>query len=111
MPVTPPAIAGAVTQTPDDMDVGEPDNPMAITELVEHPMETSTTTRRQVDVMRVNLRRQQLDVTHEEQQAIWLHQEYLQTVAAMESTLSLRANQELLRLEQQSQEYYRSTWS
>eukprot|EP00971_Amphidinium_carterae_P058060 1148374-Amphidinium_carterae.1 len=48
------------------MDVGEPGNPMSISELVERLIETSTTTRRQVDVLRVNLQRQQLDATHEE---------------------------------------------
>eukprot|EP00971_Amphidinium_carterae_P175589 3480530-Amphidinium_carterae.1 len=72
------------------MDVGEPDNPMAISELVEHLTETSTTTLRRVDTLRIKLQRQQLDVTHEEQHATRLHQEYLQAVAAMESTLSCR---------------------
>eukprot|EP00971_Amphidinium_carterae_P009295 183357-Amphidinium_carterae.1 len=59
VPVTPPAIAGMLPPPPappaeaamvladqDDMDLGEPDNPMAIAELVEHLTETSTTTLR-----------------------------------------------------------------
>eukprot|EP00971_Amphidinium_carterae_P269234 5341135-Amphidinium_carterae.1 len=57
VPVTPPAIAGgnpAVqipvggnTESDDFMDIGEPDNPMAITELVAHLTATSNTTLRQ----------------------------------------------------------------
>eukprot|EP00975_Prorocentrum_lima_P049117 10279835-Prorocentrum_lima.AAC.1 len=56
IPVTPPAIAGMPmagqvpvgdTESDDFMDIGEPDNPMAITELVTHLTETSNTTRRQ----------------------------------------------------------------
>eukprot|EP00971_Amphidinium_carterae_P220443 4376131-Amphidinium_carterae.1 len=84
------------------MDVGEPDKPMAIAELVEHVTETSTTTLRRVDSLRISLQFQQHDVTHEEQHANRLHQEHLQAVAAMESTLSLQTNQDLQRLQQQS---------
>eukprot|EP00971_Amphidinium_carterae_P023215 458108-Amphidinium_carterae.1 len=56
VPITPPAIAGLPPPPPaeaamvpvdaDDMDLGEPDKPMAIAELVDHLTETSTTTLR-----------------------------------------------------------------
>eukprot|EP00971_Amphidinium_carterae_P140702 2788423-Amphidinium_carterae.5 len=103
VPVTPPAIASMAPPPPpanaamvpgdaDDMDLGEPesllpDNPMAIAELVEHLTETSTTTLRRVDTLRIDLKLQQHDVLHKEQHATLLRQEYLQAVAAMESYL------------------------
>eukprot|EP00971_Amphidinium_carterae_P137971 2734594-Amphidinium_carterae.1 len=75
VPITPPGIAGAVLHDHDDMDVGEPDNPMAIAELVEHLTETSTTTLRRVYSLQINLQLQQHDVTHEEEHANRLRQE------------------------------------
>eukprot|EP00971_Amphidinium_carterae_P066283 1312736-Amphidinium_carterae.1 len=75
------------TESDDIMDIGEPDNPMAITELVAHLREMSSSTRRQVDVLGINLQKQQLDVTHEEQYASRLHLEYSQAIQAMEAAL------------------------
>eukprot|EP00971_Amphidinium_carterae_P348693 6490629-Amphidinium_carterae.3 len=110
VPVTTPAVASVVHQNLDDMDVGEPDNPMAIAQFVEHLTETSTTTLRRVDSLRINLQLQQHYITHEVQHANRLRQEYLQAVAAMESTLGLQASQDLQRLQQRSEEYYHSRW-
>eukprot|EP00971_Amphidinium_carterae_P125810 2492334-Amphidinium_carterae.1 len=89
VPVTPPAIAGGgnpavqvpvgdETESDDFMDIGdsEPDNPLAITELVAHLTSSSGATLRQVDVIQINMQRQQLDVTTEEQYANRLHLEY-----------------------------------
>eukprot|EP00971_Amphidinium_carterae_P285495 5668296-Amphidinium_carterae.1 len=81
---------------------------MAIAELVNHLTETSTTVLRRVDTLRINLRLQQHDVQHEEQQASLLRQEYVQAVAAMENTLGLQAQQDLSRVQQQAEEYYHS---
>eukprot|EP00971_Amphidinium_carterae_P252246 5007843-Amphidinium_carterae.3 len=46
-----------------DIGIGEPDSPMAFAELVTHLTETSANTYHQLDVLRVNLQRQQFDVT------------------------------------------------
>eukprot|EP00971_Amphidinium_carterae_P189415 3759975-Amphidinium_carterae.1 len=121
-PITPPALAGAVpvptTLHPqDDMEVeqvergaGVPDNPVPISELMADLTETSMVTRRRVDVLRVTLGAQRLDELHEEQLSARLSQEYQAAVSIMESSLGLQAQQDLLRLEQQSQEYYRARW-
>eukprot|EP00971_Amphidinium_carterae_P078722 1557408-Amphidinium_carterae.1 len=73
----------------------EPDNPMAITELVAHLTETSTNTLRQVDVLRINLQRQQFDVTRRSNVLPGY-----QAIHAMECTLSLQSVQDMMHLEQ-----------
>eukprot|EP00971_Amphidinium_carterae_P187273 3717013-Amphidinium_carterae.1 len=93
------------------MDLGEPDNPMAIAELVDHLTETSTTTLRCVDTLRINLRLQQHDVLHEEQHATLLRQEYLPPARSCHGKYSrLQAQQDLRRVQQQSEEHHHSRW-
>eukprot|EP00971_Amphidinium_carterae_P228804 4538876-Amphidinium_carterae.1 len=94
MPVTPPARAGRVPN--DVIHLGEPDKYMATTQLAAHLTKASNNTRRQVDIMWMNLHRQQLDVNHEEQHATKLHQEYNQAIHAMEANLHLQAMQNIV---------------
>eukprot|EP00971_Amphidinium_carterae_P296563 5891254-Amphidinium_carterae.1 len=98
------------------MDIGEPDNSMAITELVAHLTSSSGATLRQVtvsqvDVMRISRQRQQLDVTAEEQYANRLHLAYNQAIHAMETHMSLQQVQDLGHVEAQARSYYHSRWT
>eukprot|EP00971_Amphidinium_carterae_P108776 2153788-Amphidinium_carterae.1 len=77
------------------MDIGEPDNPVAISELVAHLTQSSGATHSRLDILRINLRRQQLDVNAEEAFASRLQQEYHQAISAMEASLSLQSLQEM----------------
>eukprot|EP00971_Amphidinium_carterae_P141371 2801138-Amphidinium_carterae.1 len=84
IPVTPPAIAGMApavqvpvggdAESDDFVGIGEPDNPVAISELVAHLTQSSGATHSRLDVLRLNLRRQQLDVNAEEEFASRLQQ-------------------------------------
>eukprot|EP00971_Amphidinium_carterae_P223237 4429613-Amphidinium_carterae.1 len=58
------------------MDVAEPANPTPISELVEHLTSSSTNALQQVEILRVNVQRQQMDISQDEVQLTQLHQEY-----------------------------------
>eukprot|EP00971_Amphidinium_carterae_P017664 348053-Amphidinium_carterae.3 len=88
VPVTPPMVAHGATQNVEMSLADWPDNAMGMTELVAQLTETSGNKFRQVDVMRINLQRQQLDVTQEEHRARQLCTEYQHTVLTMEADLS-----------------------
>eukprot|EP00971_Amphidinium_carterae_P079239 1567922-Amphidinium_carterae.1 len=106
VPVTPTELAGG-TPVPedDDMGMGGPDNPVAMTELVA-PHRDLKRCRRQVDVMRMHMQRQPLDANQEEHQPRLLHQEYQASVLAMESSMSLQDFAEMQALEQHAQQWY-----
>eukprot|EP00971_Amphidinium_carterae_P123111 2437700-Amphidinium_carterae.1 len=61
--------------------------------------------------MRLNLQRQQIDVTQVEHDARQLYAEYQRTVFAMEAQLDLNATHELVEVEAQARSYYASRWN
>eukprot|EP00971_Amphidinium_carterae_P122240 2420488-Amphidinium_carterae.2 len=67
----------------------QPDKAMGVTELAAQLTETS------VDVMRIDLQRQQLDATQKKHRARQLRTEYQHTLLTMEADLNLQAMREL----------------
>eukprot|EP00971_Amphidinium_carterae_P004690 94002-Amphidinium_carterae.1 len=79
-------------------------------ELVAHPTETSSATRKQVDVRRIHMQRQQLDANQKEHHSRLLHQEYQAAVLAMETSMTLQHVAETQSIEQHAQQWYHDRW-
>eukprot|EP00971_Amphidinium_carterae_P176134 3491397-Amphidinium_carterae.1 len=87
--VTQPIVAQGLTQDVDMTLADRPDSVTGMTELVAQLTETSGNTFRQLDVMMINLQRQQMDVTQEEHRARQLYTEYQQPLLMMEGNPKL----------------------